>query len=182
MPRCSTGQSKLRKAQVHCPDLSRHPCQDTQLVIQGLRINSRSLNPEERLSVCCLVLLKLKPQLMLSLKILHPALEFQCYNFKDSAELGFPASDLRFEHKKCLEFIGNPFPVSWVKCHIHKFSVRGLRGHREFCGSGGSYSSCTCGYVGMSTSSYSIIIHLFKLFSFSHSIIYSFLRTFIYFQ
>lgn len=62
----------LEKPTVHCPDLSYHRYQDTGLVIQALRIDGESPNPNETLNMCCLVLLKVKIKVMSSLKILYP--------------------------------------------------------------------------------------------------------------
>lgn len=78
----------LRKAQVHCPDLSHHHCQDTSLVIQVLSINSRSPIPEERLKMCCLVLLKLT--FLSSLKIPRPKFAVLIFWFQRICWAGFP--------------------------------------------------------------------------------------------
>lgn len=94
-----------------------------------LSINSRSVNPGERVKMCCLVLLKLR--FMSSVTICTLSLEFWFSDFKESVELAFSANDLRFineKHRSCgLEFIRNSFSVSWVKCHIHISSVCGLK-------------------------------------------------------
>lgn len=165
----------LRKAQVHCPDLSHHHCQGTSLVIQVLSINSKSPNPEERLKMCRLVLLKLK--FMSSLKILHPKFGVWIFWFQRICWASFPANDLRFineKHRSCgLEFIGNSLSVSLSQVpHSYILSLwpQGDTGRSVV-----QEVAIPAVHMDMSIFS-SIFSQLFKLLNFSHLIIHQFIQ------
>ena len=114
------------------------------LAIQDLRLYEGSPNPEKRLNTCCLVLLKIKFKLTLSLKILYPNFEGFVSWFQRPVELGLPTNVFRFINERYQwsrvyrKFI---FSLLSQVPNAHILSLWYQGNVPEFCGWGGCYSN-----------------------------------------